>query len=119
MNIISRFKDFYDFNTVYDTDDSLEYRRDPRYMTIMNDNAVVEELESNLTPENGFSKRTKNILVRYAKWSLTYNKVMMKSDTRYINFEYHVVGIYPYICLLYTSDAADELVPEILIYDKK
>lgn len=99
MKIISKFKDFYDFSAIYDTDDTLEYRREPRYITF-NETGVVGELENMLSLENGFSKRTKNILIRYARWSLTYNKVMMKSDTRYINFEYHVLGIYPYIYLV-------------------
>lgn len=61
---------------------------------------IPGRLEESLTPENGYSRKTRNILVRYAKWSLTYNKVMMKSDTRYLNFEYSVVGIYPYIYLI-------------------
>lgn len=61
---------------------------------------IPERLEKLLTPENGYSRKTKNILVRYARWSLTYNKIMMKSDTKYINFEYSVVGVYPYIYLI-------------------
>ena len=48
---------------------------------------IPERLEKLLIPENGYSRKTKNILVRYARWSLTYNKVMMKSDTKYVNFE--------------------------------
>lgn len=33
---------------------------------------IPERLEKLLTPENGYSRKTKNILVRYARWSLTY-----------------------------------------------
>lgn len=110
MKIISKFSDFYDFSTsMYDTDNTLEYRRDPKYLNLCPDVVVDNLSEEIFTPENNFSKRTKNILTRYAKWSLTYNKVMTKSDTRYINFEYHVIGIYPYIYL----------VPVILVYKLK
>lgn len=66
----------------------------------------------------GTHEKNKNILVRYARWSLTYNKVMMKSDTKYVNFEYSVVGIYPYIYLIPTIKVykLDRIIGSNLVY---
>ena len=79
---------------------------------------IPERLEILLTSENGYSRKTKNILVRYARWSLTYNKIMMKSDTKYINFEYNVIGVYPYIYLIPTIKVykLDRIIGNNLIY---
>ncbi len=43
---------------------------------------------------------------------------MMKSDTKYVNFEYSVVGIYPYIYLIPTIKVykLDRIIGSNLVY---
>lgn len=91
MKIISRFKDFYDHNVIYDTDDTIEYYRSPEYIT---DN----EERFNTFVEGIPIRRAQNLLKKYRRWSKTYSRPM-EGNGYYMSFEYHVVGVFPHVYL--------------------
>lgn len=91
MNIISDFKDFYDQDTFYDQDKGIEYKRIPKY--IADENLFNEIIES--IP----IRRAQNLLKKYKRWTETYSRPM-EGGGYYMTFEYHVVGIFPYVYLV-------------------
>ena len=90
MNIISDFKDFYDFNTIYDSDKSIIYKRVPEYINRENFDSFVETIPI---------RRSQNLLKKYKRWSETYSRPM-EGHGHYMAFEYHVIGIFPYVYLI-------------------
>lgn len=90
MKIISTFKDFYDFNAIYDTDDSIQYRRQPSYI----DKNSFDDFVSRIP-----IRRAQNLLKKYKRWSETYSRPM-EGNGYYMAFEYHVIGIFPYVYLI-------------------
>lgn len=100
MKIISKFKDFYDYSvTGYDTDDSIIYKRFPKYYY-----------------ENPFEKKNnneadldiKNLFNRLKTFSSS-RIILMKENVKSIYgvLEFHVIGVYPKIYII----------PIIIVYD--
>ncbi len=96
MKIVSKFKDFYDFNTIYDSDKTIEFRRIPSYISNVGDfNTYIDNLKLK-------DKKSFNILSRCFKWTYNYYNKIMEGPENEMRFEYSIVGIYPYIYLIPT-----------------
>ena len=94
MNIVSKFKDFYDFNTIYDSDKTIEFRREPFYIqTEDNFKKFYEDLRAR-------DRRSSNIIERCRKWTFHYYSKPMEGPEYEMRFEYRVIGIYPYVYLI-------------------
>lgn len=91
MKIISDFKDFYDFNTIYDSDDSIKFHRVPEYHK---DNEELEHFIDSIP-----IRRAQNLLKKFKRWSRTYSKPM-EGKGYYMTFKYHVIGIFPYVYIV-------------------
>lgn len=91
MKILSSFKDFYDYNTIYDSDSSIVYQRTPKYI-------CDPDFETYILHNLG-DRREQNLLRKYKRWSQTYSKPM-EGSKYYMTFEYHVLGFFPYIYII-------------------
>lgn len=96
MNIISKFKDFYDFNTIYDSDKTIEFKRTPFYISNRDD---FEKYINDLKLKN---KKSFNILGRCFSWTNNYYNKIMDGPENEMRFEYSIIGIYPYVYLIPT-----------------
>lgn len=99
MKIISKFKDFYDYNSMYDTDESIVYNRERvEYLSIDWIDKIIEELGL-VGKDKEFIKES---LGEYSDICLNKSRILKdrKDYDTYIGFLYSIIGIYPNVYIL-------------------
>lgn len=98
MKIISKFKDFYDYNSIYDTDESIVYSRERIEFQIRD----IEDVISNRLGIRLSEKDFVDTLKECEEISKNVARILKdrRNDSTYIGFLYDIVGIYPNIYIL-------------------